>query len=308
MTYDVQTVSTRRVPAAHRTELWSETVTTFQGTHAYGYPSPEYFHARATRQRSSRFQLVTWHIEQEQTISRTRAQIRAGVEEEYRLLFPLAGSADLRTERDDARLTPAAGVLFAPGEPFALRLPPGSRGLVATLPRSEFDDRSAAAGRHHRLSLERGPGRVLALMLTTLVHDRDHLTGLAFDTVCGQAAELARLLGEDRSAVPEHGLVDRIRLVVRHHASDPELTGADVARHVGWSLRQVQAVLHRAGTTPSALIREARLDRARSLLDSPDRTVTAVAGASGFHSIDALEKAFRRRFGLSPSDYRRNRA
>ena len=97
-TYEVETVSTRETPAGSRTAHWSETVTAFQGAHAYGYPSPEGFHARATRQRTPRFQLVTWHIEQEQTISRTRAQIRAGIEEEYRLLFPLAGSADLRTD------------------------------------------------------------------------------------------------------------------------------------------------------------------------------------------------------------------
>lgn len=309
--YEVEVVSTREVPAGSRTAHWSETVTAFQGAHAYGYPRPERFHARATRQRSSRFQLVTWHIEQEQTITRTRAQIRAGIDEEYRLLFPLASSADLRADggaTGDTRLTGTTGVLFAPGEPFALRLPPGSRGLVATLPRSEIDDRLAVVGRrHHRMPLEHGPGRVLALMLTTLVHDRDHVNRAAFDTVCGQAAELACLLAEDGTAVPEHDLVDQIRLVVRHRASDPELTGADVARHVGWSLRQVQAVLQRAGTSPSALIRDARLDRARSLLDRPDRTVTAVARASGFHSIDALEKAFRRRFGVSPSDYRRIR-
>jgi AraC-like DNA-binding protein len=304
--YEVEAVSTREIPATRRTEHWSETVTAFQGTHAYGYPAPERFHARATRQRTPRFQLVTWHIEQEQTISRTRAQIRAGVEEQYRLLFPLSGGADLRAGDGDTRLTDTLGVLFAPGEPFALRLPPGSRGLVATLPRSEVDGRVASVGRHHhRMPLDRGPGRILALMLTTLVNDREHLTGAAFETVCGQAAELACLLAEDGTAVPEHDLLEQIRLVVRHHASEPGLTGADVARHVGWSLRQVQAVLQRAGTTPSALLRDARLDRARSLLDRPDRTITAVARASGFGSIDSLEKAFRRRFGVSPSDYRR---
>ncbi len=301
--YEVETVSTREVPATRRTTHWSDTVTAFQGPHAYGYPSPERFHARATRQRTPRYQLVTWHIEHEQTISRTRGQIRAGIEEEYRLLFPLSGGADLRAGALDTRLTAAAGVLIAPGEPFALRLPPGSRGLVATLPRTEIDGR--VGGGHHRVPLDHGPGRVLALMLTTLVEDRAHLTPAAFETVCDQAAELACLLTEDVTATPERDLVDQIRLVVRHHASDPDLTGATVAALVGWSLRQVQAVLQRAGTTPSALIRDARLDRARALLKRPDRTVTAVAMASGFHSIDALEKAFRRRWGVAPSDYRR---
>lgn len=305
--YEVEAVSTREVPAGSRTAHWSETVTAFQGAHAYGYPAPERFHARATRQRTPRFQLVTWHIEQEQTISRTREQIREGIEEEYRLLFPLAGFADLRTDVGDARLDATNGILFAPGAPFALRLPPGSRGLVVTMPRSEIDDRLRSVGRrHHRLPLDHGPGRVLALMLTTLVDDRERLTRAGFDTVCGQAEELTCLLAGEGTALPEHDLVDQVRLVVRHHAADPDLTGADVARHVGWSLRQVQAVLQRAGTTPSALIRDARLERARTLLGRPDRTVTAVAQASGFGSIDSLEKAFRRRYGVPPSEYRRH--
>ena len=307
--YEVRTVSTRDVPAGSRTAHWSETVTAFQGAHAYGYPGGERFQARATWQRTSRFQLVTWHIEQEQTITRTREQISAGVEEEYRLLFPLSGSADLRADGHDARLTGGEGVLFAPGEPFALRLPPGSRGLVATLPRTEIGDQlGTARRRHHGIPLEHGPGRVLALMLTALVDDRDHLNPAGFDAVCARAAELACLVAGHRTAVPHRDLVDQIRLVIRHHAPDPNLTGADVARHVGWSLRQVQAVLQRAGTSPSALIRDARLERAAMLLERPGRTITDVALASGFGSIDGLEKAFRRRYGVAPSDYRRAHA
>ncbi|MFC4948834.1 AraC family transcriptional regulator [Pseudonocardia sp. GCM10023141] len=300
--YEVETVTTRNTPAAERAALWSETVTAFQGTHSYryGYPVPERFDATATRQRSARFQLVTWHIAQAQTIRRDRTDD----DDAYRLLFPLAGPADLGLSGDDHRLTPADGVLFAPGAPFDLRLSPGSRGLVATLPRAEVEDRIGRNG-HRLLHLGRAPGRVLALMLSTLVDDRAAITRRTFDTLCGQAVELACLVAGDRAAVPEHDLAAQIRLVVRRYAHDPGLTGAALARHVGWSLRQVQAVLQRQGTTPSALIREVRLELARDLLDRP-ATITAVARASGFHSIDAFEKAFRRRHGMSPSEYRRS--
>ncbi|GAA1867427.1 hypothetical protein GCM10009836_54800 [Pseudonocardia ailaonensis] len=290
--YQVETVTTRHAPAAARAELWSATVTAFQGEHRFAYPVPERFDATATRQRSDRYQLVTWHIEQEQTISRTR-----GGDDLHRLLFPLSGTADLRLGGEDHRLTPADAVLLGPDGGFTLRMPPGSRGLVATLSRTELP-----AG-HRLLDLARAPGRVLALMLTTLVDDRAALDRRGFDAVCGQAAELARLVVDDRDAVPEQDLAAQIRLVVRRHAADPDLTGAAVARRVGWSLRQVQAVLHREGTSPSALIREARLDLARDLLAHPG-TITAIARASGFHSIDAFEKAFRRATGATPTEYR----
>ena len=293
--YEVETVTTRHVPPAARAALWSATVTSFQGALRYGYPAPEDFGATATRQRSDRFQLVTWHIEQEQTIRRVR-----GDDDDYRLMIPLGGSADLRLADSAYHLGPTDGVLLAPESPYDLRLPAGSRGLVATLPRAEFDDRT---GQHLLLRLGRAPGRVLALMLTALVDDRAELDRRAFDTVCAQAAELARLVVDDRRALPEQDLAAQIRLVVRRHAHDPELSGAAVARHVGWSLRQVQAVLQREGTTPSALIRDTRLELARDLLERPG-TITGVARASGFHSIDAFEKAFRRRFGIAPRDHR----
>jgi AraC-like DNA-binding protein len=294
--YEVETVTTRHAPPAARAALWSATVTSFQGALSYDYPAPERFDASATRQRSDRYQLVTWHIEQEQTIRRARADDDPC----YRLMLPLAGPADLRVADAAYHLDPGDGVLLGPESPYDLRLPSGSRGLVATLPRAEIDERTA---QHRLLRLDRAPGRVLALMLVTLVDDRAELDRRGFDTVCGQAAELARLVADDRRALPEQDLAAQIRLVVRRHAHDPELTGAAVARHVGWSLRQVQAVLQRDGTSPSALIRDTRLELARDLLEGTG-TITAVALASGFHSIDAFEKAFRRRYGTTPSSYR----
>jgi AraC-like DNA-binding protein len=289
--YEVETVRT------DRTARWSETVTAFQGTLRFSYPDPGRFDAVATRQRSGRFQLVTWHIGQEQTISRARE-----ADADFRLLLPLSGPADLRVGRADHRLTTGAGVLIGPTDPYDLRLPPGSRGLVLTLPRTETD---AADGPHRILPLDRAPGRLLRLVLTTLVADRAELDRRSFDTVCRQATELVPLVTDDREAVPEADLAAEIRFLVRRHCTDPDLTGAAVARHVGWSLRQVQAVLRRAGTTPSRLIREARLERALDLLAGPG-TVTEVAHAAGFRSIDALEKALRRRHGRTPSDFRRS--
>lgn len=289
--YEVETVRTDRAAP------WSETVTAFQGTLRCTYPDAGRFDAVATRQRSGRFQLVTWHIGQEQTISRGRS-----ADADFRLLLPLAGSADLRVGRSDHRLTTREGLLIGPTDPYHLRLPPGSRGLVVTLPGTEID---APDGPHRILSLDRAPGRVLRLVLTTLVADRAELDRRSFDAVCGHAAELACLATEDRAAVPESDLADEVRLVVRRHAHDPDLTGTEVARRVGWSLRQVQAVLQRAGTTPSDLIREARLERARHLLGGPG-TITEIALASGFRSIDAFEKAFRRRHGRTPTDFRRS--
>jgi AraC-like DNA-binding protein len=103
-------------------------------------------------------------------------------------------------------------------------------------------------------------------------------------------------------------LGDQIRHHVRRHAHEPTLTGARIAQDLGWSLRQIQATLQQAGTTPSELIREERLRIARTKLANPDHrghTVTAIAHASGFESTDTFTRAFRNRYDATPTEYRR---
>ena len=49
-------------------------------------------------------------------------------------------------------MTPADGVLLAASEPFDLRLPPGSRGLVATMPPTAIGDRLGSGPTGYRNS------------------------------------------------------------------------------------------------------------------------------------------------------------
>ena len=98
-----------------------------------------------------------------------------------------------------------------------------------------------------------------------------------------------------------------VRRYVREHAADPDLTGAVMARALGWSLRQVQVALQRVGTTPRELIREERLRMVRERLQTPayqHLSITDLAYASGFSSGSALSNAFRHRFGVSPREMR----
>jgi transcriptional regulator GlxA family with amidase domain len=59
------------------------------------------------------------------------------------------------------------------------------------------------------------------------------------------------------------------------------------------------------GQNPSATIEALRLDAARERLTSSRAAVETIATTVGFRSADAFRRAFDRRFGLSPSEYRR---
>jgi transcriptional regulator GlxA family with amidase domain len=59
------------------------------------------------------------------------------------------------------------------------------------------------------------------------------------------------------------------------------------------------------GMAPGKLLAELRFDRARTLLGDPTVPVRSVAARSGFSDPTAFSKAFTRRFGASPTSYRR---
>ncbi len=58
------------------------------------------------------------------------------------------------------------------------------------------------------------------------------------------------------------------------------------------------------GTTPAAYVERARLDDARRLLETSPASIEEVARRSGFGTPEALRRAFVRRVGLAPREYR----
>ncbi|MBD8042629.1 helix-turn-helix domain-containing protein [Arthrobacter sp. Sa2BUA2] len=82
--------------------------------------------------------------------------------------------------------------------------------------------------------------------------------------------------------------------------TDPEFTTAELAAGAHLSVRSVQAIFAEAGTSPAAEIRRARLEHARTLLAQGSAVQTACL-ASGFQDPGTFSRAFRQRYGVSPS-------
>jgi transcriptional regulator GlxA family with amidase domain len=56
--------------------------------------------------------------------------------------------------------------------------------------------------------------------------------------------------------------------------------------------------------TPREFVERARVDAARSALESSDRPLKTVAYECGFGTADRMRLVFMRRLGVSPNDYR----
>lgn len=59
------------------------------------------------------------------------------------------------------------------------------------------------------------------------------------------------------------------------------------------------------GLTPAAFVERLRMDRSSEMLVEGNVTVDQAAAQVGYHSADVFRRAFERRFGVSPNEYRR---
>ena len=93
---------------------------------------------------------------------------------------------------------------------------------------------------------------------------------------------------------------------VEAELTDPELDVHRLARRMAVSARYVQMLFAEMGTTPRAFIQNRRLELAARRLarEGLDVTVTDVAYDVGFNDLSSFCRAFRRRFEMSPRNYR----
>jgi PAS domain S-box-containing protein len=97
-------------------------------------------------------------------------------------------------------------------------------------------------------------------------------------------------------------LVETIMTFAARNATDPALTPDVLAREHHISLRMLQSLFAETGVSPARFIREQRLAHARRLL-LEGLPVALAAGRSGFAGAGTFTRAFRRRFGMTPSRF-----
>jgi transcriptional regulator GlxA family with amidase domain len=81
---------------------------------------------------------------------------------------------------------------------------------------------------------------------------------------------------------------------------------SEIAAAAYVSARQLERLFHRhLGKSISAVYLDVRLDRAAQLLHQTAASTTTIALMCGFRSASHFSTAFRRRFAISPSHFRK---
>jgi len=86
------------------------------------------------------------------------------------------------------------------------------------------------------------------------------------------------------------------------------LSAVTVGRRLGITARYVHLLLEDTGQSFSQLVLAKRLERAAGLLraqEQPTRKISEIASACGFGDLSYFNRVFRKRYGRTPSDFRK---
>ncbi|WP_280531338.1 AraC family transcriptional regulator [Paenibacillus castaneae] len=124
--------------------------------------------------------------------------------------------------------------------------------------------------------------------------------------------ELFREMGqvkpeETRSVSKIHPSIRKAVIYIQHHFRE-SITLQDVSSHVGFSMNYFSECFRKqTGMTFQVHLQEKRLQFAQALLCSTTLPITEICYAAGFNTIPNFEKAFKKRFGQPPRDYRKSK-
>lgn len=104
---------------------------------------------------------------------------------------------------------------------------------------------------------------------------------------------------------PLESFLDRVRALIAAELGGGNPNAEHIARSMQMSVRTLARRLEELGTSHKALLDEVRASLARRYLVEDRRLVSDVATLLGFSEVSAFHRAFRRWYGCSPTDFRR---
>jgi AraC-like DNA-binding protein len=269
--------------------------------------------------REARFGAVTMTdvLLSEQRISRRERHIAKLDKDCYYVEFVQYGKINVLQSGQCLHSNAGVGAIFSASEAYDLECVGKVRSLYLEIPREEFAERF----RKDRIPLVRtmatgrGLGRIAAEFCSMLAAEGASLDAQVRARLGDELMDVLALaldMGEQDDASAD-ATVQQVRLRsvkawIEDHLADPDLSLEKIARNNGISLRHLHYLFRLTDMSVSEWIWDRRLLRCHDLLMRPGPrplSVTEVAYQLGFSSSSHFSTAFRRKFGMSPSDLRR---
>jgi AraC-like DNA-binding protein len=312
----VERYSTGQAPAGRRLAYWNELASETFNNLCIDADDPQAFRAEMVRAPLGELSLMSADSDPA-WVRRTNDTVRAGAgARAVDLHFQVSGRSFNSQGGREAVLEAGDFTLCDASRPYLVRFPEANHMLCVKIPTRAMTERLGDLERLlcATVSGQSGPGAILSGFLRTLwarIESGDDVgSAEAVSDVVLDLIELAYRPLRDAPAaqsLPAQWL-SRARALIDEQICDPDLGVPKIAAELGVSPRYLQMLFAAEATTPSAYILDRRLRLAAERLRRGDNPcVTEVAMAAGFNDLTHFGRAFRRRFGVTPREYRDGR-
>ncbi len=269
--------------------------------------------------REARFGAVTMTdvLLSEQRISRRGRHIAKLDKDCYYAQFIQRGKMNVLQAGKTLLSNAGAGAIFCATESYDLECVGETRSFYLELPRKEFAERF----RNDRIPLAatmgtgRGLGRIAAEFCSMLASEGATLDAEVRARLGDELMDIVALALDARhrdEPSADHAVqLARLRSIkawIEDHLADPDLSTEKIASSNGISVRHLHYLFRLTDMSASEWVWDRRLRRSYDILSRPELnnlSVTEVAYRLGFNSSSHFSTAFRRKFGMRPSDVRR---
>jgi AraC-like DNA-binding protein len=235
----------------------------------------------------------------------------------FLLSIQLRGLGRVRQRTREALLNPGDFALYASTDPYELVFEDDFEQLVIQVPKLDILDRLPIADMLTAIPIagRAGTGKIVSNCLINIANGardvepacRPHLSSTVVELLCGSLSSINDRTSADLGQ-QDHLTMLRIESFLASNLKNTALSRDDVAVGMGMSVRWINELLARRGTSITRRIQELRLERIRLELSNPAKRTEQIGGIAmkwGFSNYQHFSRVFGRTYGQSPRGYRR---
>lgn len=306
MARQLLTLETSTVSWRDRVALWSDALTAVCGP-LHTEPLGATLDGTMTFGAIARLQIG--HI----TVSRHRVGLtpelaRAERHPVAKVIIQTVGESVYEQRGECVTLTPGDGLVYDVSQPHAITSTGTTEHFVVTVPHELVVGRGIRLDRlsAQQFSARTGVGRLAADLIHSTFGELATISPDCEDDLAASLLSLMFLSLPNETSHTSEALRHRIESYIRDQIRDPELSIDQIASALRCSKRYLHMAFAASDRSITDHIWTTRLDGCRSdLARRSDRTISEIAFAWGFSSSAHFSRAFRKRFGVTPSEFRR---
>jgi AraC-like DNA-binding protein len=232
-----------------------------------------------------------------------------------KLILQIDGRSIFQQNGGTFALGPKSWIVYDPTRPYQLNNQSRINQILLQVPRHNF-----SAATLERLSVPHvlghdpaGLPRVVATLVRSTMDEMATFDALAGSRIGDTLTRLAvTMISSDEEEADADSctlrtLRARVKAYIESNLARKDLDIEEIARRMGCSRRYVFRAFQLTDTTPSQYIWDLRLERSKERLTTGcfhGGSISEVAFSCGFSSAAHFSRAFRKRYGMSPSDAR----